>query len=102
MPIQDTIAIKHIGISAGMLSVPVNYVASAKPYVTQIVNAAYVNSVPVIPTSMCIGIRRHTIVDSGMSITFQSVNLTPRSLMLGLITLSKICVSCSLHTDQPY
>jgi len=60
------------------LSVPVNYVTSAKPYIIQIVNATYVNSVPVIPTSVCIDIRRHTIVDSSISITFQSVNLAPK------------------------
>jgi len=78
MPMQDAMAIKHIGISAGMLSVPVNYVASVKPYIIQIINAAYVNSVPVIPTSVCIGIRRHTIVDSGMLITFQGINLAPK------------------------
>ena len=78
MSIQDAMAIKYIGISASMLSVPVNYIASAKPYITQIVNAAYVNSVPVIPTSVCIGIRRHTVMDSGMSIIFQSVNTAPK------------------------
>jgi hypothetical protein len=78
IPIQDAAAIKYIGTSAGMLSVPVNYGTSAKPYITQIINAAYVNCAPVIPTSVCIGIRRHSIVDKGASIGFQGVDLAPK------------------------